>query len=218
MDNNKKASFVLEKLKEFFPEGECALKWDGNPFRLLVLGVLSAQCTDERVNAVSVELFKALPDAKAFAESKEGELEKLIHSVGLYNSKAKNLREASKLIINRFNGEIPCEMEDLLTLPGVGRKVANLLRGDIYNLGGIVADTHCIRICGRLGFTENDSPLETETVMRTLIPLDEQSGFCHRIVLFGRKICSARKPLCLECPFCDFCLFYKNLKNEKNDS
>jgi len=218
MDNNKKASFVLKKLKEFFPEGECALKWDGNPFRLLVLGVLSAQCTDERVNAVSVELFKALPDAKAFAESKEGELEKLIHSVGLYNSKAKNLREASKLIINRFNGEIPCEMEDLLTLPGVGRKVANLLRGDIYNLGGIVADTHCIRICGRLGFTEKDSPLETETVMRSLIPLDEQSGFCHRIVLFGRKICSARKPLCMECPFLDFCLFYKNMKNEKNDS
>lgn len=207
MDKGEKALFVLEKLKEIFLVSECALNSGGDPFRLFVLAVLSAQCTDERVNAVSISLFKELPDAKAFAESEEGVLEKLIHSVGLYNSKSKNLRAASKIICSKFGGEIPCEMDDLLSLPGVGRKVANLLRGDIFGLGGIVADTHCIRICGRLGFTSKNNPLETERVMSSLIPIDEQSDFCHRVVLFGRNICMARNPQCDDCPFGDICQF-----------
>lgn len=206
----EKALFVLKKLKERFPVGECALKWEGDPFRLFVMAVLSAQCTDERVNVVSKSLFKALPDAKAFAESKDGELEKLIHSVGLYNSKSKNLRNASKLIVSEFNGKIPSEMDSLLSLPGVGRKVANLLRGDIFGLGGIVADTHCIRICGRIGFTSKNNPIETEKVMSELIPLEEQSDFCHRMVLFGRKVCIARKPECSICPISSVCDYFNN--------
>ena len=210
-ENQKKALFVLEKLKEMFPDGKCALKWAGDPFRLLVLGVLSAQCTDERVNSVSEKLFEVLPNAKSFAESKDGQLEELIRSVGLYNSKAKNLRAASRIICSKFGGEIPSDMEDLLSLPGVGRKVANLLRGDIFGLGGIVSDTHCIRICGRLGFTVKNNPLETERVMSELIPLEYQSDFCHRIVLFGRSVCSARRPNCESCPMNQVCSFYQSL-------
>lgn len=215
MTDREKALFVVEKLKEFFPDAECALRWEGDPFRLFVLAVLSAQCTDERVNAVSVELFKALPNAEAFANSPEGELEKLIHSVGLYNSKARNLREASKRICSEFNGEIPSDMESLLSLSGVGRKVANLLRGDIFGVGGIVADTHCIRICGRLGFTKKNNPLETERVMSSLIPENEQSDFCHRIVWFGRKVCSARNPSCKTCILSSVCSF--NLNNDETN-
>ncbi len=211
MDNKEKALFVLKKLKEQFPKGECALKWEGEPFHLFVMAVLSAQCTDERVNAVSIPLFKAFPNAKAFAESKEGELEKLIHSVGLYNSKAKNLRKASKKICEEFHGEIPSRMDDLLSLAGVGRKVANLLRGDIFDLGGIVADTHCIRICGRLGFTSKNNPLETEKVLSELIPVEFQSEFCHRIVLFGRSTCSARNPKCFSCSLKEVCNYVKSI-------
>ena len=209
MNKEEKALFILEKLKELFPKGECALNSRGDPFRLFVLAVLSAQCTDERVNYVSESLFNELPDVYAFAESEEGVLERLIHSVGLYNSKSKNLRAASKIICTKFNGEIPREMEDLLSLPGVGRKVANLLRGDIFGLGGIVADTHCIRICGRLGFTVKNNPIETERVMSGLIPIEEQSDFCHRIVLFGRSVCMARNPNCPSCPLESVCCFAK---------
>lgn len=215
MNNVEKALFVFEKLKEMFPKSSCALKWENDPFKLFVLGVLSAQCTDERVNLVSESLFKALPSAKAFAESKEGELERLIHSVGLYNSKAKNLRKASMMICSEFDGKIPSRMEDLLSLPGVGRKVANLLRGDIFGLGGIVADTHCIRISGRLGFTFKNNPVETEKVLSELIPIELQSDFCHRMVLFGREVCSARNPKCDDCPLTSVCQYYKNNKIEK---
>jgi endonuclease-3 len=208
MNKKEIALLFLNELKKIYPEGECALKWEGDPFKLFVMAVLSAQCTDERVNLVSEELFKVLPTPKAFAESEIGVLEKLIHSVGLYNSKSKNLRESSKIICSRYNGEIPSEMEDLLSLPGVGRKVANLLRGDIYNLGGIVADTHCIRVASRLGLTEKNTPLETEKVLSNLIPVVEQSNFCHRVVLFGREVCSARKPSCNICPMIQCCKYY----------
>ncbi len=210
MDNKEKALYVLEKLRELYPDGKCGLNWEGDPFHLFVMAVLSAQCKDERVNLVSKKLFETLPDVNAFANSPEGELEELIHSVGLYNSKSKNLREASKMICSNFDGQIPCDMEDLLSLPGVGRKVANLLRGDIFGLGGIVADTHCIRICGRLGFTNKNDPLVTERVMSSLVPVEHQSEFCHKIVLFGRDVCSARTPRCDLCPFLEICEFCKN--------
>ncbi len=210
MNKTEKAKFVLYELKKIYPNVQCGLKSGGDPFKLFVMAVLSAQCTDERVNLVSEPLFKALPGAKAFAESREGELEELIHSVGLYNSKAKNLREACKMICSRFDGKIPSDMDDLLSLPGVGRKVANLLRGDIYGLGGIVADTHCIRISSRLGFTDKATPMETERVLTKLIPQSEQSGFCHRIVIFGREICSAKNPNCVSCPFSAICKYKKS--------
>ena len=205
-DKKKNAEYAVKALKDYYPDSECALKYEGDPFKLLVMAVLSAQCTDKRVNEVATELFKVLPDAKAFAESKEGQLEELIRSVGLYNSKAKNLRLASKAVCERFGGKVPCEMDDLLSLPGVGRKVANLLRGDLYGLGGIVADTHCIRISNRLGFCDSDDPRKVESQLSKLIPLDEQTDFCHRLVFFGREKCKARSPQCINCILGGICV------------
>lgn len=207
MTKKEKATLFDEYLKKLYGNVECGLDSGGDPFRLLVMAILSAQCTDVRVNIVSKTLFEKLPDAKAMAESKEGELEELIRSVGLYNSKAKNLRACARRICDTYDGKVPKEMEDLLTLGGVGRKVANLVRGDIYGLGGIVADTHCIRITHRLGLTTKPDPLTTERELDKLIPKSEQSDFCHRIVMFGRDICTARSPKCDKCEMQSVCKY-----------
>lgn len=207
MTKKEKARHFDEYLKTLYGNVECGLDSGGDPFRLLVMAILSAQCTDVRVNIVSKTLFEKLPDAKAMAESKEGELEELIRSVGLYNSKAKNLRACAKRICDTYDGKVPKEMEDLLTLGGVGRKVANLVRGDIYGLGGIVADTHCIRITHRLGLTSKPDPLTTERELDKLIPKNEQSDFCHRIVMFGRDVCTARSPKCDMCEMKSVCKY-----------
>ncbi|MCQ2423631.1 MAG: endonuclease III [Clostridia bacterium] len=198
------AAAALEKL---YPGAECSLAHGGDPFRLLVMARLSAQCTDERVNIVSEELFRRFPTAEAMAEADVSEIEELIRSCGLYHTKAQSIRDASRILVRDYGGRVPDTMEDLLALPGVGRKIANLVLGDVYGKGGIVADTHCIRICGRLGFydeTKKD-PLLTERVMTPLLPPEVQSAFCHRIVLFGREWCSARAPRCAECPLRGIC-------------
>lgn len=205
MNSKQKAQKIYNELQKQYPGAECALDSKGDAFRLLVMAILSAQCTDKRVNEVSKDLFAALPDAKAFANSKPGELEQLIHSVGLYNAKAKNLRAASKMLVEEYGGILPSDMDDLLRLPGVGRKVANLLRGDIFGLGGIVADTHCMRICHRLGFTDKADPVVTEKTMQEIIPLKDQSAFCHLLVTFGRDVCAARSPKCDDCPIAQYC-------------
>ena len=205
MTLKEKALFAVDALEGLYPEAICSLDHEGDPYKLLVMAVLSAQCTDERVNAVSVELFKRFPTPLSIAESKEGELEKYIYTVGLYNSKAKALREACRRIVEVYGGEIPSGMDDLLSLRGVGRKVANLLRGDIYGLGGIVADTHCIRISVRLGLCTKKDPLTVERELTPLIPTEKQSGFCHRIVMFGREYCKAKNPSCEICPLKELC-------------
>ena len=202
---NNKALKITEALYALYPDAVCGLHAGGDPYKLFVMAVLSAQCTDERVNAVSAELFKRFPTPLSMAESKEGEIEKYIYTVGLYNSKAKALREACKRITEVYGGEIPSEMEDLLSLRGVGRKVANLLRGDIFGLGGIVADTHCIRISVRLGLCTKKDPVTVERELTPLIPAEKQSGFCHRIVIFGREYCTARNPSCHICPLAEYC-------------
>lgn len=201
----KKAADITERLYTVYPDAPCGLCSKGDPYRLFVMAVLSAQCTDERVNAVSENLFKRFPTPLSIAESKEGELEEYIYTVGLYNSKARSLREACKRIVENFGGSIPSEMQDLLSLRGVGRKVANLIRGDVYGLGGIVADTHCIRISVRLGLCSKRDPLTVERELDPIIPVEKQSGFCHRMVLFGREYCTARNPLCEKCPLKDLC-------------
>ena len=205
MTKKEKAKLFDEYLKKLYGDAQCGLEAENDPFKLLVMAILSAQCTDARVNIVSKTLFEKLPDAKAMAESKEGELEELIRSVGLYNSKAKNLRACAKRICDTYDGKVPSEMDDLLTLGGVGRKVANLIRGDIYGLGGIVADTHCIRITHRLGLTTKPDPLTTERELDKLVEKSEQSDFCHRIVMFGRDICTARSPKCDSCEMKGMC-------------
>ena len=203
----ERALRAVEVLKERYPEAICSLEAEGDPWRLLVMGRLSAQCTDARVNIVSKPLFEKYPDCNAMAEAELSELEEAVKPCGLYKTKAASLKAACIMIRDEFGGRIPDEMEELLRLPGIGRKIANLLLGDIYGKGGIVADTHCIRICGRLGFydEERKDPVYTERIMDPLIPKEEQSDFCHRLVLFGRDICTARSPRCEECPMGDIC-------------
>lgn len=203
----KRAADALEKLKEIYPDALCALEYEGEPWRLLVMGRLSAQCTDKRVNEVCLELFSRFPTAKDLAEGDLSEIEEIVRPCGLFHVKSSDIKAECEMLVNEYGGELPCSMEELLRFPGVGRKIANLLLGDIYHMGGIVADTHCIRICGRLGFypEENKDPLKTERIMSMLIPNDEQSDFCHRIVWFGREYCRAQSPKCDECPLSELC-------------
>lgn len=201
----EKAAKIVAELEKLYPDAECSLYYENDPFRLLVMAVLSAQCTDKRVNEVSVELFRRYPTPRLLADAPAGELEEVIRSVGLFNSKAKNLRAAAKRLDEVYGGEVPSAMEDLLSLAGVGRKVANLLRGDLFGLGGIVADTHCIRITGRLGLCDSDRPEVVERTLTPLIPTEKQSDFCHRLVLFGRDVCTARSPSCEGCALGALC-------------
>jgi endonuclease-3 len=202
-EKKKRAADVVGALKGKYPSALCALEYDGDPWRLLVMGRLSAQCTDARVNVVCRDLFARYPDVYAMAAAEYADVERLVFSCGVYKVKAKNLVDFSKMIIEDFGGEVPDNMEDLLKLPGVGRKIANLILGDIYHKPAIVADTHCIRISGRLGLCDSKDPHKVEIALKALVPDEEQSDFCHRLVLFGREVCSARAPKCEECPFKD---------------
>ena len=202
-----KGTAAVEMLRQRYPEAECSLESGGDPWRLLVMARLSAQCTDERVNIVCRDLFREIPDARAMAEAPLSQIEELIRPCGLFRTKAKSLKESAAMLLTTYEGRVPDTMEELLSLPGVGRKIANLLLGDIYKKGGIVADTHCIRICGRLGFypEELKDPLRVERILTPVIPVSEQSDFCHRIVHFGREICTARSPKCEDCPMREIC-------------
>lgn len=207
MNKKEKAKLVTELLEKRYPDPECGLFWEGDPYRLLVMAILSAQCTDARVNEVAKTLFKRFPDVESMANAEITDIENEIRSVGLYRSKALALKECCTRVNGVYGGKVPREMDDLLTLRGVGRKVANLIRGDIFGLGGIVADTHCIRISGRLGLSDGKDPLKTERDLQKLIPLEKQSDYCHRMVLFGREVCIARKPKCAECELKEFCVY-----------
>jgi endonuclease-3 len=210
-EKKKRLAFIVERLKEIYPDAECALHYGGDPWKLLVMGRLSAQCTDARVNIVCEELFERFPTALDMANGDIDEIERIIKPCGLYRMKADNIREASRMLITDFSGELPDNMDDLLKLPGVGRKIANLLLGDVFGKEAIVCDTHCIRICGRLGMypEKEKDPTKIERILRELIDLKEGSDFCHRIVLFGREICTARSPMCESCPMSDLCLKYE---------
>ena len=207
-EKKRRRALIVERLKKVYTDAECALHYDGDPWKLLVMGRLSAQCTDARVNIVCEELFKKFPDALSMANGDIGEIEEIIKPCGLYRMKADNIKAASQMLITDFDGKLPDNMDDLLKLPGVGRKIANLLLGDIFGKEAIVCDTHCIRICGRLGmYPEGEKdPTKIERILRDLIDLKEGSDFCHRIVLLGREICDARRPLCESCPLSDLCL------------
>ncbi len=210
-EKKQRLALIVEELKKIYPEAPCALKYGGDGWRLLVMGRLSAQCTDARVNEVSVELFDKVPDARAMAEGELSEIERIVKPCGLYRMKAANIKDASRLLIERFDGKIPEAMDELLTLPGVGRKIANLLIGDLFGGEAVVCDTHCIRIAGRLGMypeSEKD-PTRVEKILRELIDLKEGSDFCHRIVIFGREVCTARAPKCRECPISHLCLHFE---------
>ena len=198
---------VVEELKKIYPEAMCALEFGGEPWKLLVMGRLSAQCTDARVNIVCKELFAKYPTARALAEGDLQEIENIVKPCGLFRTKAANIKDECAMLVNEYGGVLPSDMDELLRFPGVGRKIANLLLGDIYKKPAIVADTHCIRICGRLGAypESNKDPHKTEKIMSELIDPKEQSDFCHRIVQFGRDVCTARAPKCGECPLRELC-------------
>ena len=198
---------IIAKLEEIYPESVCALEYSGDPWRLLVMGRLSAQCTDARVNIVCRELFAAYPDAPSLANAPLSDVERIIRPCGLYHTKAESIIEASRMLCEEYGGVLPDSMDELLKFAGVGRKIANLLLGDIYHKPAIVADTHCIRICGRLGFYPETlkDPYKVELILSELSPPEKQSDFCHRIVQFGRDVCSARSPKCLGCPLGEYC-------------
>ena len=207
-EKKKRLSEIIERLKEIYPEAECALHYGGDPWKLLVMGRLSAQCTDARVNIVCEELFRVFPTAEAMANGDITEIERIVKPCGLYHTKAESIKAASIMLINDFGGQLPDNMDDLLKFPGVGRKIANLLLGDIFGAEAIVCDTHCIRICGRLGMYPEKlkDAAKVEKILRELMDLKEGSDFCHRIVFFGREVCSARNPGCDSCPLADLCL------------
>ena len=212
-DNEKKKRLaeIVSRLKKIYPVAECALKYEGDPWKLLVMGRLSAQCTDERVNLTSVTLFERFPTARDMADADISELEEIVKPCGLYRMKAANIKDSSAMLVYKSGGVLPDTMEELLAFPGVGRKIANMLLGDIFKKPAVVCDTHCIRIAGRLGmYPESEkNPDKIEKILKSLIDPEEGSDFCHRIVFFGREVCTARAPSCSSCPLADICKHVK---------
>ena len=196
---------ILRILEEKYPQSLCALHYRKD-YELMIAVRLSAQCTDARVNQVTPALFAAYPTLEAMAAAPIADVENYVRSCGFYKHKARDIVLACQMLLRDYGGKVPGTMEELLKLPGVGRKTANLLLGDIYGVpGSVVCDTHCIRICGRLGLSQGKEPEKVEKQLRAILPPEESSDFCHRIVLFGREICTARNPKCGQCPLALFC-------------
>jgi endonuclease-3 len=205
MTTKQRYQQVIEWFKTAMPVAETELHYD-TPFHLLLAVILSAQCTDKRVNLITPALFERFPSPHSLANASFDEVFDLIKSCSYPNNKARHLIGAAKMLVEDFNGEIPADIDSLVKLPGVGRKTANLLLGDLYGVpGSVVCDTHCIRICGRLGLSQGKEPEKVERQLRAILPPEESSDFCHRIVLFGRDCCTAQRPHCHECPLTMFC-------------
>lgn len=199
---------IIAELKKLYPDGICSLDYP-KPYELLFSVRLAAQCTDERVNVVTPALFARFPTLESLAEADISEVETYIHSTGFFRAKARDIVGAARMMLDEYGGKVPDNMDDLLKLPGVGRKTANLILGDVYHQPGVVvADTHCIRISGKLGLTDGTKdPAKVETQLRKVLPPEESNDFCHRLVLHGRAVCMARRPDCQNCtlrPWCDF--------------
>ena len=191
---------IMETLKGLYPDALCSLQYEKD-YELLFSVRLSAQCTDARVNQVTPALFAHFPTLESFARAEPEDVEPYIRSCGFFHGKARDLVGCARQLIDRFDGKVPGTMEELTSLPGVGRKTANLILGDVYGQPAYVCDTHCIRITGRLGLTDGSrDPLQVERQLRAILPPEESSDFCHRMVLFGRDVCTARSPKCESCP------------------
>ena len=208
MKSDAAVNRIIASLKELYPDALCSLTYRKD-YELLFAVRLSAQCTDARVNMVTPSLYEKFPTLEAFASATYEEVGEAIRSCGFYNTKAKDLVECAKILLEKHGGRVPATMEELTALPGIGRKTANLILGDIYGKPAYVCDTHCIRITGRLGLTDGSrDPLSVEKQLREVLPPEESSNFCHRMVLHGRALCMARKPDCEACPLqadCDYC-------------
>lgn len=200
----KIAKYAVELFEKEYPQAICSL-YSENALQLLIATRLSAQCTDARVNLVTPALFERFPTAQAFADARIEDIEELIKTCGLYKTKAKSLNGIGKMLVENYDGEVPDTMEELLKLPGVGRKTANLVCGDVYGKSAVVTDTHFIRLCNRMGFVNSKDPLKVENAMREILPPEKSSDFCHRTVMHGRAVCTARKAKCDICCLNDIC-------------
>ena len=208
MTKKERAAAVTELLKTVYPEAVCALHYT-HDYELLFATRLSAPCTDARVNIVTEKLFKQFSTLQSFADASEEEIAEAIKTCGLFRTKARDLKACAMMLIANYGGKVPDTMEELLKLPGVGRKTANLILGDIFGKPAIVCDTHCIRLSNRLGFVKNEKdPVKVENALRKLLDPAESSDFCHRLVLFGREHCTARSPKCEGCPLGAVCPSY----------
>ncbi len=210
MTKKERAVHIVDALKAAYPDGICSLQYQKD-YELLFATRLSAQCTDARVNLVTPELFGTYPTLEALANAELSDVERIIHSTGFFRAKAKDIILASQMLLADFGGKVPDNMDDLLKLPGVGRKTANLVLGDIHKKpGAVVADTHCIRISGKLGLTDGSKdPAKVETQLRKVLPPEESNDFCHRLVLHGRAVCTARSPKCGECTLQSWCAAFQ---------
>lgn len=204
MTREELALEFVEIMEEAYPDANCSLEYK-DPLQLLIAVQLSAQCTDARVNIVAKTLFPKYPDVYAFANADLSELEQDIKPTGFYHNKAKNIIGCCQRLIEAYGGKVPDTMDALLSLPGVGRKTANLVLGDVYGKGGMVIDTHAKRILKRVGLTKETDPTKVEFDVSPLIPAEKQSAFCHRLVIHGRAVCDARKPKCENCPAAFIC-------------
>ena len=211
MTKKELATLSVEALKKLFPEAKCSLIAE-KPYELLMATRLSAQCTDARVNMVTPDLFKRFPTLEAFRDADITDIEDAIKSCGLYKTKARDLKNMATELLMRFGGVVPDTIEELTTLSGIGRKTANLIVGDVYGKPSVVVDTHCIRITTRIGLHKETDPKKIEFALKKILPPEESGDFCHRIVLHGRDLCTARSPKCSECPLNTFCKY--GLKNK----
>ncbi|MDE5772542.1 MAG: endonuclease III [Ruminococcus sp.] len=211
MNKKEIAELAITELEKLYPDIECSLKYE-KPYELMFATRLAAQCTDARVNVVTKILFEKYPDLESFADADIEELEEIVKPCGLYHMKAKSLKEMSRQLLDNFGGEVPDNMDDLLTLSGIGRKTANLVLGDVFGKPAVVTDTHCIRITGRLGLTENKEPAKVEKDLVKILPPEVSNRFCHQTVQFGRDVCCARSPKCEKCTLNYFCCYYSKNK------
>ncbi|MBE6948906.1 MAG: endonuclease III [Ruminococcaceae bacterium] len=202
---------IIELLEADYPDALCSLEYDKD-YELLFSVRLAAQCTDARVNMVTPALYEKYPTLEAFADAEVKDVEELIRSCGFYHTKARDIINSAKMILTDFNGKVPDNMDDLLKLPGVGRKTANLILGDVFNVpSSVVVDTHCIRLTNRIGLVATKDPVKIEMALRQLLPPDKSSDFCHRMVLHGRAVCNARSPKCEICSIKEHCDHGKNI-------
>ncbi len=211
MRKKERAERIVQKLKEIYPSVKCTLNYE-TPLQMLIATQLSAQCTDARVNIVTETLFKKYPDAEAFAKADYDELCNDIRSIGFFRNKAKNIILCCRRILEHYEGKVPDTMDELLTLPGTGRKTANLVLGDIFKKPAVVVDTHCMRLSKRTGLTASETPEKIEQDLKKLILPEEQLALCHRFVNHGRLVCTARSPKCEICEIKEFCKYFERRK------
>lgn len=217
MTKQEITAHAVEELEKLYPDIDCTLDYE-KPYELMFAARLAAQCTDARVNVVTKTLFVKYPTLEAFANADLAELEQDVKPCGFFHTKAKSIKEMADKLITDFGGEVPGTMEELLSLPGIGRKTANLMLGDVFGKPAVVTDTHCIRITGRLGMTKNKEPAKVEKDLRKLLPPEISNHFCHQTVQFGRDICRARSPKCGECTLSYFCRYFAENNKKKKES